>query len=68
MRLMLRRESHPREAAVTGLILLLFLACICAFFVQRGRRKMGLGTPGRMLIMVIVGFALIVLVAWVARQ
>ncbi len=53
---------------MTGLILLLFLACICAFFVHRGRRKMGLGSSGRLLITVVVGFVLIVLVAWVAKQ
>jgi hypothetical protein len=52
----------------TGLILLLFLAVLCAFFVHRTRRRMGLGSSGRIWMLVITGFVLIVLTAWVAQQ
>jgi hypothetical protein len=51
-----------------GLILLVFLGVLCAFFVHRTRRRMGLGASGRIWMTVIVGFVLIVLVAWVAQQ
>jgi 1,4-dihydroxy-2-naphthoate octaprenyltransferase len=51
-----------------GLILLGFLALLCAFFVTRARRRMGLGSSGRIWMLVIVGFVLIMLTAWVAQQ
>ncbi len=51
-----------------GLILLVFLALLCAFFVTRTRRRMGLGSSGRIWMLVIVGFVLIMLTAWVAQQ
>jgi hypothetical protein len=52
----------------TGLILLVFLGVLCAVFVHRTRRRMGLGSSSRIWTMVIVGFVLIVLTAWVAQQ
>jgi hypothetical protein len=51
-----------------GLILLGFLALLCAFFVHRTRRRMGLPVSGRLWMTIVVGFVLIVLVAWVAGQ
>ena len=51
----------------SGLILLLFLAVLCAFFVHQVRRRMGLGVSGRIWMLVIVGFVLIVLTVWVAQ-
>jgi hypothetical protein len=51
-----------------GLILLLFLGLMCAMFISRARRRMGMATGGKIWLTVIVGFALIVLVAWVAQQ
>jgi hypothetical protein len=51
-----------------GLILLVFLAVLCAVFVHRTRRRMGLGTNSRIWMFVVVGFVLVVLVAWVAQQ
>jgi hypothetical protein len=57
------------EAQVAaGLILLVFLGLIIAFFVNRGRRKIGLGFNHRLLTTVVVGVVLILLVAWVAHQ
>ncbi|HUZ23731.1 MAG TPA: hypothetical protein VMV07_08190 [Streptosporangiaceae bacterium] len=51
-----------------GLILLVFLALLCAFFFTKARRRMGLGVTGKHWITVIVGIVLIFLVAWVAQQ
>jgi len=50
-----------------GLILLVFLAALCAFFVHRTRRRMGLPVSGRLWTTIIVGFVLIVLTIWVAQ-
>jgi hypothetical protein len=59
----------PLEARVEpGLILLVFLGILCALFLTRTRRRMGLGSSGKLWITVIVGFVLIMLVAWVAQQ
>jgi hypothetical protein len=52
----------------TGLILLLFLAVLCTFFVHRARRRMGLPTSTRLWVTIVTGFVLIVLVAYVASQ
>lgn len=51
-----------------GLILLVFLGILCALFLTRARRRMGLASNGKLWITVIVGFVLIMLVAWVAQQ
>jgi hypothetical protein len=51
-----------------GLILLVFLGVLCAFFVHRARRRMGLPASTRIWTTIVVGFVLIVLVAWVASQ
>jgi len=59
----------PLEARVEpGLILLVFLGILCALFLTRARRRMGLSSSGKLWITVIVGFVLIMLVAWVAQQ
>jgi hypothetical protein len=52
----------------TGLILLVFLGVLCAFFVHRTRRRVGLGFSRKVMTTVVVAFVLIVLVAWVAQQ
>jgi len=51
-----------------GLILLGFLALLCAYFVHRTRRRMGLPVSTRLWVSIVTGFVLIVLVAWVASQ
>jgi hypothetical protein len=51
-----------------GLILLVFLGLICGFFVYRTRRRMGLPVSSRLFVTIVVGFVLVVLVAWVAKQ
>jgi hypothetical protein len=50
-----------------GLILLVFLAVLFALFVHRARRRVGLPVGSRIFLTVIVGFVLVVLVAWVAK-
>lgn len=50
-----------------GLILLVFLGVLCAFFVTKARRRMGLGVTSRIWTMIIVGFVLIGLTIWVAQ-
>jgi hypothetical protein len=52
----------------TGLILLLLLAAIFAVLVSKGRKRLGLEITGRTWIAAIIGFALVVLVAYVAQQ
>ncbi|MGA3155549.1 MAG: hypothetical protein ACLPN6_17180 [Streptosporangiaceae bacterium] len=49
-----------------GLILLVVLAVLTAYFVTRARRRMGLVTTGRTWVTVIVGFVLVVLALWAA--
>lgn len=51
-----------------GLILLVFLGLMCAFFFTRARRRMGIGVTGKHWTTVIVGVVLVLLVAWVASQ
>jgi hypothetical protein len=51
-----------------GLILLFFLAVLFGFFVHRTRRRLGMSVSGKVWTTVIVGFVLVVLVAWVASQ
>jgi hypothetical protein len=52
----------------TGLILLLLIAVLFAFGVTRARKRMGLGSTGKTWLVVIAGFAIIVLVIYVAQQ
>ncbi|HEY5361780.1 MAG TPA: hypothetical protein VIJ82_29535 [Streptosporangiaceae bacterium] len=57
------------EAPVTpGLILLVFLGLLCAFFYTRARRRMGLPVAGKHWTTVIIGVVLIMLTVWVAQQ
>lgn len=57
-----------RRRLGTGLILLLLLAAIFAVLVSKGRKRLGLEMSGRTWIAAIVGFAIIVLVIYVAQQ
>jgi hypothetical protein len=55
------------EAAVTdGLILLGLLAVLFAIFAGRARRRLGMPMSFRILSTIIAGFAIVVLVMWVA--
>jgi len=62
------KVSTREELMASGLILLFFLAFLAALFLTRARRRMGLSSSGKLWITVIVGFVLIMLVAWVAQQ
>jgi hypothetical protein len=48
----------------SGLILLVFLALIVAWFWTRGRRRLGLSVNGNTWIGVIVVFVIVVLLFW----
>jgi hypothetical protein len=49
-----------------GLILLVFLGVLAAVLVVRTRRKMGLGSSGRIWMLVIVWAVILGLILWVA--
>jgi hypothetical protein len=49
-----------------GLILLGFLAILFALLVARLRRRLGLGSSGRVLTALVAGFAVAVLALWAA--
>ncbi len=51
-----------------GLILLGFLALLFAIGVARGRRRMGIGITGRTFATAVCGFAIVVLILWVAQR
>jgi hypothetical protein len=51
-----------------GLILLGFLAGLFAILVVRGRRRLGMGVTGRTFAMAVCGFAIVVLILWVAQH
>ena len=50
---------------MTGLILLFFLAALVAYFVSRGRRRIGLPFAGKHWKTIIVAFVLVVLLLYV---
>ena len=52
----------------TGLILLFLIASLGAFFLTRARRRFGGQVNGKIWITTIVGFAIVILVIWVARR
>ncbi len=52
----------------TGLILLFLIASLGAFFLTRARRRFGGQVNGKVWITTIVGFAIVILVIWVASQ
>ena len=52
----------------TGLILLFLLASLGAFFLTKVRRRLGTQVNGKVWASTIVGFAIIILVVWVAQQ
>ena len=49
---------------VTGLILLVFIGLLLAFFFSRFRRQLGLAAPGRMWVVIVVAVVLIGLFLW----
>lgn len=51
-----------------GLILLGVLAVLFAIGVARGRKRLGMGVTGRGFAMAVCGFAIVVLVLWVAQR
>ena len=51
-----------------GLILLGVLALLFAVALTRGRRRLGMGVTGRGFAMAVAGFAIVVLVLWVAQR
>lgn len=51
-----------------GLILLGFLAIIFAIALTRGRRRLGMAVTGRVFAMAVCGFAIVVLILWVAQR
>lgn len=52
----------------TGLILLFLIASLGAFFLTRARRRLGSPVTGKIWITTIIGFAIVILVVWVASQ
>jgi hypothetical protein len=57
-----------RDPVATGLILLFLIASLGAFFLTRARRRFGGQVNGKVWITTIVGFAIVILVIWVASQ
>ena len=51
-----------------GLILLGVLAVLFAVGLSRGRRRLGMGVTGRGFAMAVAGFAIAVLIFWVAQR
>jgi len=51
-----------------GLILLGLLAVLFAFGVSRGRKRLGMGMSGRTFATAVAGFAIVVLILWVAQR
>jgi hypothetical protein len=58
--------KHQEAAVTDGFILLGLLAVLFALVVGRTRRRVGLSFTGRTLVTLITGFAVVVLVYWVA--
>jgi hypothetical protein len=52
---------------MTGLILLFFIAALVAYFVSRGRRRIGLPFAGKHWKTIIVGFAVVVVILYAAQ-
>lgn len=53
---------------MTGLILLVFIGIIVAYFWNRGRKGLGLPVIGKHWVTVVVVFGVIVLIMWAAGQ
>jgi hypothetical protein len=51
-----------------GLILLGVLAVLFAIGLSRGRKRLGMGPTGRGFAMAVCGFAILVLILWVAQR
>jgi hypothetical protein len=51
-----------------GLILLFLIASLGAFFLTRVRRRVGSPVNGKIWMTTIIGFAIVILVVWVAQQ
>jgi Mg/Co/Ni transporter MgtE len=56
------------EAAMSGLILLVFIGAIVAFFFVKGRKKLSLGVNGKHWITAIVVVVLVALMLWAAHN
>ncbi len=57
--------TGTQEASVTtGLILLVFIGLLIAYFTSRGRRRLGLPVTGRMWLIIIAAVVLAGLLAW----
>jgi hypothetical protein len=52
----------------TGLILLFLIASVGAFLLTRARRRLGGSVSPKIWITTIAGFAIVILVIWVAQQ
>jgi hypothetical protein len=52
----------------TGLILLFLIASVGAFFLTRARRRFGGSVSPKIWVTTIIGFAIVILVVWVAQQ
>ena len=52
----------------TGLILLFLVAAGGAFLLTRTRRRLGLNVNGKVWTTAIIGFAIVILVIWVAQN
>jgi hypothetical protein len=61
---MLRGKDRGGDEMAQGLILLAFLAVLFAVLATRVRRRMGLGSSGRVLLALVAGFAVAVLALW----
>jgi hypothetical protein len=53
---------------LTGLILLFFIAAFGAFGLTRVRRRFGMAVNGRVWVTLVLGFAILILVIWVAQS
>jgi hypothetical protein len=51
-----------------GLILLFLIASLGTFFLTRVRRRVGSPVTGKIWVTTIIGFAIVILVVWVAQQ
>lgn len=52
------------STVTTGLILLVFIGLLIAYFTSRGRRRLGLPVTGRMWLAIIAGVVIIGLALW----
>jgi high-affinity Fe2+/Pb2+ permease len=58
------RARERRQQVTSGLILLVFIGLLIAFFFSRGRRRLGLSTKGQTWLIIIAAVVLIGLMLW----